>query len=108
MPYRQGWRGVAAILHDARVDEVLVEVVDILHDLGLLLAGANADVVEHRKVLHVFAEPDPAGVRADRDAELGCHEHHGDELVDALKGAPDTALVIGLQAQSATTHSNHP
>ena len=52
-----------------RVDEVLVQVVDVLDRPAVLLA-ADGDEVEHRQVLDQLAQADAAGVRADRDANL--------------------------------------
>ena len=75
-------RKVAAVAHRHRVLEVLVQVVDIL-DHAVFKAAANPDVIEDGQVLHVFAEADPAGVRADRYAAFSGHEEHGEDLVDA-------------------------
>ena len=63
---------VAGVADDDRVEEVLVEVVDVL-DHPTLERAADADVVEDREVLDELAQADAAGVRADRDAELGRH-----------------------------------
>src|SRR5206468_1031821 len=60
---RRRRRHVAAVTNDHRVQEMLVQVVHVLDD-AVLERGAHADVVEDREVLHVLAQPDPAGVRA--------------------------------------------
>ena len=46
-------------------------------------AAADRDEVEHRQVLHELAQPDPAGVRAHRHAELRGQQENGQVLVDA-------------------------
>src|SRR4051812_4972356 len=48
-------RQIAGVAHDARVDEVLVEVVDVLAH-AVLETAAHGDVVEDRDVLDVLAE----------------------------------------------------
>jgi len=60
--------------------------VDPLHDAALERA-ADRDVVEEREMLHVLAQPDAAGVRADGNAELGRQQQDGDRLVDAADAA---------------------
>ena len=45
-------------------------------------AAADRDEVEHRQVLHQLAQPDAAGVRADRDAELRRQQQDREVLVD--------------------------
>ena len=47
----------------------------------------DRDVVEHRHVLGVLAEPDPAGVRAHRDAELRREQHDREHLVHTAEPA---------------------
>lgn len=79
---RQARREVPAALDDDRVDEVLVQVVDVL-DHAAVQRTADADVVEHGQVLHQLAQADAAGVRADRDAELGREQQDRQVLVDA-------------------------
>ncbi len=61
-----------------------MQVVDEFGDAAVEAAG-DGDVVEDRQVLHELAQPDPAGVRADRNAELLRHEVHGKNLVDAAE-----------------------
>src|SRR4051794_4893109 len=58
-------RDVAAGADDDRVDEVLVEVVDVLDHPAVELA-ADGDVVEDGEVLDELAQADSTGVRADR------------------------------------------
>ena len=62
--------------------EVLVQVVDPLDD-AVLQRAADADEVEDGEMLHVLAEADAAGMRADRDAELRRHQDDRQHLVDA-------------------------
>ena len=66
--------------HD-RVDEVLVQVVDVLDHAAVGGAG-DGEVVEHREVLDELAQPDAARVRADRQPELGREQEDRDVLVD--------------------------
>ena len=47
-----------------------MQVVDPFDD-AILGGPADGDVVEHREVLDVLTEADPARVRTDRDPELG-------------------------------------
>src|SRR5436190_21519510 len=79
-------REVAPADDPNRVDEVLVQVVDELAH-AVLERRADRDVVEHGGVLRVFAEPDAAGMRADRHAELGRQEDHREYLVHAAQSA---------------------
>ncbi len=72
---RYGWYLVVSIPHDHRGDEVLMEVVDILHQ-PVLQRGADGDIVEDLQMLHVLTQPDAAGVRADRDTELGREQQY--------------------------------
>jgi hypothetical protein len=60
---------------------VLVQVVDVLHHPPVQ-AGAHPQVVEDGQVLDVLAEPDAAGVRADRHPELRGQQQLGEDLVD--------------------------
>src|SRR4051812_39361277 len=79
---RQGGRQIVAVDDAHRVDEVLVQVVDVLDDTVLGGAG-DGDVVEHRQVLDHLAQTHPSGVRADRHAELRGEQQDRDVLVDA-------------------------
>ena len=65
---------------------MLVQVIDELHHAPFHRAG-DGDVVEHRQVLHVLAQADAAGVRADRHAELRGHQDHRQLLVHAAQPA---------------------
>jgi len=67
-----GRRDVTGVADDARIDEVLVQVVDVLAHT-VLEAAAHGDVVEVGEVLDVLAEAHAARVRTDGDAELGRH-----------------------------------
>src|SRR6266550_3081355 len=68
-PARALWRDITAVANDNRVEEVLVEVLDVLED-AVLERPADPDVVEQRDVLHVLAKAHLAGVWTDRHAEL--------------------------------------
>src|SRR5690242_11479972 len=72
---------VAAPVEPDRLDEVLVQVVDELARAVLEGAG-HRDVVEEGEMLHVLAEAYPAGVWADRHAELRRQQQHSQHLVD--------------------------
>ena len=58
-------------------------------DEAIIERAAHGDVVEHREVLDVLAEPDAAGVRTDRNPELRREEEHGERFVHS----PDPAGV---------------
>src|SRR5256885_1857765 len=85
-PARALWRDVTAVANDNRVEEVLVEVLDVLED-AVFERPADRDVIEQRDVLHVLAKADPAGMWADRHAELGRQEEHRQHLVQAAEAA---------------------
>src|SRR5437899_397683 len=85
-PARALWRDVTAVANDNRVEEVLVEVLDVLED-AVFERPADRDVIEQRDVLHVLAKADPAGMWADRHAELGRQEVHRQHLVQAAEAA---------------------
>ena len=63
-----------------------MEVVDVL-DHPALERPADRDVVDGREVLDELAQPDAAGVRADRHAELRRQQQDRDDLVDAAQPA---------------------
>src|SRR5262245_22281103 len=79
-------RHVAPAAHDDGIDEMLVEVIDELGD-AVVHPSRHREAVPHRQVLDQLAEPDAAGVRADRDAELRGHEDHRQVLVHAAEPA---------------------
>src|SRR4029079_6315263 len=57
----RGGGDVPAVDDAYRIDEVLVQVIDVLDD-PVGHRGGNRDEVEHRQVLDHFAQPDTAGV----------------------------------------------
>ena len=61
---------------------MFVEVVHVF-DHAAVLASGDGGVIEEGEVLDQLAEANAAGVRADRDAELGSEQQVGDVLVDA-------------------------
>ena len=65
---------------------MLVQVVDVL-DHALLQRAAHRHVVERRQVLDQLAQPDAAGVGADRHAELGRQQQDRQHLVDPAEPA---------------------
>src|SRR5258706_4060253 len=79
-------REVARVAHDAEIDEVLVQMVDVLAH-AVLEAAAHGNVVEDGEVLDVLAEADAAGMRADRHAELCRHQQDRQHFVDAAHAA---------------------
>src|ERR1700687_4217631 len=91
-------------LHTNRVYEVFVQVVDELAG-AVFQRAAHGDVVEDRQVLDVLAEPDAAGVRAHRDAELRRQQKYGQDLVDATEpAAVDLAEVDRLGLHELLEH----
>src|SRR5256712_11738818 len=92
-------RHVAPALDRDRIDEVLVEMIDVLEHAVLQRSG-HRDVVDERDVLHVLAQPDASGMRADRYAELRGHQQHGEDLVYAAEAARvDLAEADGLRLE---------
>ena len=75
-------RPVAAAVNVDRGDEVLVEMVDELDHPALAAAG-NSHRIEHRQMLHEFAQSDSARVGTDRYTEAGREEQDRNVLVDA-------------------------
>jgi hypothetical protein len=65
---------------------MFVQVIDIFDHPALGGAG-EAQIVDHRQVLDVFAQPHPARVRADRQLVFGGHQQHGQHLVDPAQAA---------------------
>src|SRR6266571_7305717 len=70
-------RHVARVSNDDGMNEMLVEVVDVFRD-AVLHAGRDSDVIEHGKMLDVFAEANAASVWADGHPELGSHQDDGE------------------------------
>src|SRR5439155_726625 len=66
----------------SRLDEVFMQVVDEF-DPATLGRAADRDVIEHRQVLDHLAQPDAAGMRADRNAELRGEQQDRDVLIHA-------------------------
>src|SRR3954469_9443207 len=75
-------REVAPVPHPHRIDEVLVQVVDVFHD-DVVEAARDGHEVERAHVLHELAEPHSTGVRAHRHPVLGREQEYSDDLVDA-------------------------
>src|SRR5438034_4523893 len=84
---RRRWH-VAGALHDHRMDEVFVQMIDILKH-SILERSTHSDVVEYGEMLHIFAQADTACVRANRDAKLCRHQQYCKDFVDA----PETTAV---------------
>src|ERR1051325_1461145 len=83
---RRRGRHVAAVANDDRVEEMLVQMIDILDDT-IVERSADADVIEHREVLHVLAQSDAAGVRTARNYKSGREQDDGQHLIDAAQAA---------------------
>src|SRR5215469_13652756 len=82
----QRGRHIAAGAHAHGIDEVLVQMVDEFQHPALH-AGADADEIDHRQMLDIFAEADAAGMRADGNAELLRQEQDRQHLVDPAQAA---------------------
>ena len=65
---------------------MLVQVIDELDPL-VVLFPRDRHVVDHRQMLHIFAQPDASGMRPHRQAELGCHQLHRQHLVQPAQAA---------------------
>src|SRR5579863_5876356 len=72
---RRRRREIAASHDTDRIDEMFVQVVDELADT-VVERATHCDVIEHRHVLRVLAQPDAAGVRTDRHTELRREQDH--------------------------------
>ncbi len=72
-----------------------MEVVDVL-DHPAVERAADRDVVDHGQVLDELAQPDAAGMGADRDAELGGHQQDRDDLVHARRGGHASIWQIAI------------
>lgn len=95
---------VVGVADADRVGEVFVEVVDVFGD-AVFEGSGNAKIVEGGKVLHILAEPDTAGVRANRDIEFCGHEDDGEVLVDSGETATiDLADINGVGLQKLFEH----
>src|SRR5262249_3884159 len=79
-------RHVTGISNDDRVHEMFVKMIDVFGDTVFHRSG-NGDVIEHRKVLHVFAKTHAAGMRAHGQAEFGGHQDDCEILIYSAKAA---------------------
>ena len=72
-----------------------MQMVHIL-DQSVVQSSGDADIVEHRQVLHVFAQSHTACVWADWNLELPRHQQYDEDFVDASEPAAiDLAKVDG-------------
>ncbi len=79
----RGFRKQIAAAPNAHwIDEVLVQVIDVL-DYPVLKTARNTDIVERRKMLHIFAEADSSRVWTYWHIELCCHEQNRKILIHA-------------------------
>ena len=62
----------------------------------ILQRRADADVIDQRQVLNVFAQPHTTGMGTDRDPELRGQQLHGHHLVDTTE--PTTVDLAHAQA----------
>src|SRR5215831_10120921 len=76
------WRQVVPVFHLYRIHKVFVQVIDIFDD-AVFERRTNRNVIEERKMLHVFTETYAPGVRANRNAKLGRHQDDRQDFVDA-------------------------
>src|SRR2546423_14773730 len=83
---RGGGHEVATVAHDHGIDEVLVQVVHVFDD-AVLERRADAHVIEDCEMLHVFAQPYPAGMGTDRDPELRSEQQYCQHLIDPAQAA---------------------
>src|SRR5918911_2396617 len=83
-------RHVAVAFHHDRIDEMLMQVVNVFED-AILQRGADGYVVKDGEVLNVLAQSYAASVRADGDIELRGHQEHSEHFVDA---AQTTAIYL--------------
>src|SRR5260370_7189204 len=79
-------RHVSSPLDYDRLQEVLVQVIDVLEN-AILQRSRDTNVVDEREVLRELAEAHATRVGADGNPELGCHEHHREKLVNATDPA---------------------
>src|SRR5580704_2701123 len=78
---RQNLPGVARVVryqitpvsNRDRIDEMFMQMIHVLDD-PVLHRARNAEIIEDRKMLHVFAQSHPSSVRADRYLELRSHQ----------------------------------
>src|SRR4051812_1753608 len=78
------WRHVASVFYHDRINKMLVQMVHVLSD-ATFERRTHRDVVEERKVLYVFAQPDTAGMRTNRHAEFFGHEDDRQDLVHSAQ-----------------------
>src|SRR5260370_40644043 len=88
-------RQVAAVAQLDRLDEVLVEGIDVLAR-AVLERPAHGDEVQDREALDVLAQADPAGVRTDRDSEIRRHQQPPGDLVYATQATAVHAAGVAL------------
>lgn len=74
----------AAVLDNTGIDEVRVQVIHERDPLAVFRPG-DRHIVDHRKVMDVFAKPDTAGMRPDQKAEFRRHELHREPLVQSAE-----------------------
>ncbi|SPU56781.1 Uncharacterised protein [Brucella melitensis] len=65
---------------------MFVQVIDIFDHTAFLGAG-DSHIIDHRQVLHIFAQAHTARVRPDRKVILCCHQQHCQHLVQATHAA---------------------
>ena len=84
---------------DHWIHEMLVEVIEYV-DHALLQRAANGNIVKHREMLDMFAEPHTASMRADRYAKFRRQQQDSQHLIDIAhpKGV-DLAPADGVRLQ---------
>ena len=94
---RLGRSGVVTVLDDTRVEEVLVQMVDVFEHTEL---AADNNVIDGAQVLSVLGKTDTTRVRNDRHTKLLCDEKDGKNLVDTSHAAGiDLADIDGTLLQ---------
>jgi hypothetical protein len=91
--------GVSSVVHDNRVQEVFVKMVNIFKDTTFG-STRDADIINEGKMLDVFTETNTASVWANRDIELLSHQKDSKDLIDTCDTARiDLTEIDGLSLE---------
>src|SRR5487761_1427451 len=89
-----------------RINEVLVEVIDILRNAALQRSG-NAEIVESREMLHIFTKAYPSGVGTNWNTEFLRQQDDREVFIDSAQAAAiDLANVDSFRLHQLLKH--HP
>jgi len=81
------------------MNEVLVQMARVFR-CSVVQGTTDAEIVDHRDVLYVFAQPDTACVRTDRNVTDGSKEQNGQDLVETTETTGiDLAVINCLSLQ---------